>query len=83
MPLCRRCEHVVVKDCELYCGRQCAGAAVGDARWRSLPPTYLAKRILPADEGKHLKGLFGCGPTPMDVPVGAIVVDADTGEFNS
>ena len=42
---------------------------------------YLAKRILPADEGKHLKGLFGCGPTPMDVPVGAIVVDADTGEF--
>ena len=33
---------------------------------------YLAKRILPADEGKHLKGLFGCGPTPMDVPVGAI-----------
>ena len=39
MPLCRRCERVVVKDCELYCGRQCAGAAVGDARWHSLPPT--------------------------------------------
>ena len=39
MPLCRRCERVVVKDCELYCGRQCAGAALGDARWHSLPPT--------------------------------------------
>ena len=36
--------------------------------WEAVQPTacvergwvmYLAKRILPADEGKHLKGLFG------------------------
>ena len=42
---------------------------------------YTAKRILLEVDGKHLKGLFGCGPTPMNVPVGAIVVDADTDEF--
>ena len=39
MPLCWRCELVVVEPYELYCGRQCAGAAAGDARWHSLAAT--------------------------------------------
>jgi hypothetical protein len=34
-----RCEHVMVQPFELYYGRQCAGAALGDARWHSLPAT--------------------------------------------
>ena len=30
---------MVVQPYELYCGRQCAGAAAGDARWHSLSAT--------------------------------------------
>ena len=30
---------MVVQPYELYCGRQCAVAAAGDARWHSLPAT--------------------------------------------
>ena len=30
---------MVVQPYELYCGRQCAGATTGDARWHSLPTT--------------------------------------------
>jgi hypothetical protein len=42
---------------------------------------YTTKRILAEVDSKHLKGMFCCGPAAMDVPVGAIVVDADSGEF--
>ena len=42
---------------------------------------YTAKRILAEVDSKRLKGLWPCGPDAMDVPVGGIVIDDDTGEF--
>ena len=42
---------------------------------------YTARRILKKEHAGKLKGLHAIGPTPADVPIGAVVVDAETGKF--
>ena len=52
-------------------------AACAEAGW----VLYRARRILKSAHADKLKGLYASGPSPVDVPIGAVVVDAETGEF--